>query len=76
MAEAFNNSFFSPSVGKILADEIPLLHHEPEVYLNLTGQRFSLKAPVVDKVYNLLRTIDEKKSDIDTKIKIIFKNTC
>ena len=58
MAEAFNNSF--SSVGKILADEIPLLHHEPDVYPNLTYQRFSLKAPIVDKVYNLLRTIDEK----------------
>ena len=60
MAEAFNNYF--SSVGKNLADEIPLSQHEPEVYLNPTDKRFSLKPPTVDKVYNLLRTIDEKKS--------------
>ena len=48
MAEAFN--------------EIPLAQYEPSVYLNPTDKRFSLKPPTVDKVYNLLRTIDEKKS--------------
>ena len=60
IAEPFSNYF--SSVGKNLADEIPLTHHEPEVYLNPTDKRFSLKAPTVDKVHNLLRTIDEKKS--------------
>ena len=60
MAEAFNNYF--SSVGKNLADEIPLSQHKPEDYLNPTDKRFSLKTPTVDKVYNLLRTIDEKKS--------------
>ena len=60
IAEPFNNYF--SSVGKNLADKIPLTHHEPEVYLNPTDKRFSLKAPIVDKVYNLLHTIDEKKS--------------
>ena len=60
MAEAFNNYF--SSVGKNLVDEIPLSQHEPEVYLSPTDKRFSLKTPTADKVYNLLRTIDEKKS--------------
>ena len=60
MAEAFNNYF--SNVGKNLADEIPLAQYEPGVYLNPTDTRFSLKLPTVDKVYNLLRTIDEKKS--------------
>ena len=59
MAEAFNNYF--SNVGKNLADEIPLAQYEPGVYLNPTDTRFSLKLPTVDKVYNLLRTIDEKK---------------
>ena len=56
MAEAFNNYFSG------VADEIPLSQHEPEVYVNPTDERVSLKPPTVDKVYNLLRTIDEKKS--------------
>ncbi len=60
MSEAFNNYF--ASVGKNLADEIPSSENEPEVYLNPTDKRFSLKAPTVDTVYNLLRSIDEKKS--------------
>ena len=60
MAEAFNNYF--SNVGKNLADEIPLAQYEPGVYSNPTDTRFSLKLPTVDKVYNLLRTIDEKKS--------------
>ena len=59
MAEAFNNYF---SNVKNLADEIPLAQYEPGVYLNTTDERFSLKPPNVDKVYNLLHTIDEKKS--------------
>ena len=60
MSEAFNNYF--ASVDKNLADEIPSPENEPEVYLNPTDKRFSLKAPIVDTVYNLLRSIDEKKS--------------
>jgi hypothetical protein len=60
MAEAFNNYFVS--VGNNLADEIPSPEHEPEVYLRPTDKRFSLKAPTIDTVYNLLRCIDEKKS--------------
>ncbi len=60
MSEAFNNYF--ASVGKNLADEIPSPENEPELYLNPTDKRFSLKAPTVDTVYNLLRSIDEKKS--------------
>ena len=60
MAAAFSNYF--SRVGKNLADKIPLSQDEPEVYLNPADKRFSLKAPTVDKVYNLLRTIDEKKS--------------
>ena len=59
MAEAFNNY---SSVGKNLADEFSLSQHDPEVYLNPTDKRFSLKAPTVGKVYNLLPTTDEKKS--------------
>ncbi len=60
MSEAFNNYF--ASVGKNLSDEIPSSENEPEVYLNPTDKRFSLKAPTVDTVCNLLRSIDEKKS--------------
>ena len=54
MAEAFNN--FN------LVDEIRLAQYEPGIYLNPTDKRFSLKPPTVDRVYNLLHTIDEKKS--------------
>ena len=46
MAKAFNNYF--TSFGKNHADEIPLSQHEPEVYLNSTDKRFSLKAPTAD----------------------------
>ena len=60
MAEAFNNYF--SGVSKNLADEIPLPENEPEAYLEPTDTTFSLKSPSINTVYNLLLSIDEKKS--------------
>ena len=66
MAEAFNNYF--SSVGKNLADEIPLPENEPEDYLEPTDTTFSLKPPSIDIVNDLLLFIDEKKSVVLDRI--------
>ena len=50
MAEAFNNYF--SSVGKHLADEIPLPENEPEAYLEPIDTTFSLKSPSINTIYN------------------------
>jgi hypothetical protein len=61
IAETFN-SYFS-NIGEKLASEIPPSEHEPSFYLKPTDKSFSLQAPHVDTVYQLLSGIDEKKSE-------------
>ena len=46
----------------VLLTKIPLPENEPEAYLEPTDKTFSLKSPSINTVYNLLRSIDEKKS--------------
>ena len=60
MAEAFNNYFLS--VGKNLADEMPLPENEPEAYLEPIDKTFSWKSSNINTVYNLLLSIDKTKS--------------
>jgi hypothetical protein len=61
IAETFN-SYFS-NIGEKLASEIPPSEHEPSFYLKPTDKSFSLQAPQVDTVCQLLSGIDEKKSE-------------
>ena len=60
MAEIFN-SYFS-DIAADLAAEIPASEHKPETYLVPTNKTFTLEIPIIDTVYRLLKTIDEKKS--------------
>ena len=60
LAETFNLHF--STVGKNLAAEIPNEYIEPEFYMLRTQHRFSLKAPTVSTVRNLLENIDVRKA--------------
>ena len=60
LAETFNLHF--STVGKNLAAEIPNEYIEPEFYMSRTQHRFSLKAPTVSTVRNLLENIDVRKA--------------
>ena len=60
LAETFNLHF--STVGKNLAAEIPNEYIEPEFYMPRTQHRFSLKAPTVSTVRNLLENIDVRKA--------------
>ena len=56
IADAFNEHFTN------IAQEVPAAKVNPEFYLLYTDKPFSLKTPIFDVVFNLLRKIDEKKA--------------
>ena len=60
IAETFN-SYFS-GIGEKLASDIPAPVRDPVFYLKPTDKSFSLKTPSVNTVYQLLTTLDDKKS--------------
>ena len=60
IAETFN-SYFS-GIGEKLSSDIPAPVRDPVFYLKPTDKSFSLKTPSVNTVYQLLTTLDDKKS--------------
>ena len=60
IAETFNNYF--SNIGEKLASELSSSEYEPGFYLKPTDKSFSLQAPRVGTVCQLLSRIDEKKS--------------
>ena len=60
LSEAFNHHF--TNVGQTLANEIPQVKKEPEIFLKPTNKKFSLRPCKVDEVRKLLNKMDGKKS--------------
>ncbi|XP_068713190.1 uncharacterized protein [Montipora foliosa] len=60
IAEELNLHF--SNIGERLASKIPASDIEPETYLTPTETSFSLKAPSLNVVYNLLSKLNERKS--------------
>ena len=60
IAETFN-SYFS-GIGEKRYSDIPAPVRDPVFYLKPTDKSFSLKTPSVNTVYQLLTTLDDKKS--------------
>ena len=60
MAEAFNEHF--TNIGQGIAQEVPALEVNPEVYLSYSDKAFCLKTLNLDVVFNLLCKIDKKKA--------------
>ena len=60
MAEAFNEHF--TNIGQGIAQEVPALEVNPEVYLSYSDKAFCLKTLNLDAVFNLLWKIDKKKA--------------
>ena len=60
IAETFN-SYFS-GIGEKLVSDIPVPVRDPAFYLKPTDKSFSLETPSVNTVYQLLTTLDDRKS--------------
>ena len=60
IAETFNEHF--TNIAQVLAEDIPGVDVNPEVYLETTDKSFFLQTPGIDIVLNLLKKIDDKKA--------------
>ena len=60
IAETINEHF--TNIAQVLAEDIPGVDVNPEVYLETTDKSFSLQTSSVDIVLNILKKIDDKKA--------------
>ena len=66
IAETFNEHF--TNIAQVLAEGIPGVDVNPEVYLETTDKSFSLQTPGIYIVINLLKKIDDNKATSLDKI--------
>ena len=73
IAETINKHF--THIAQVLAEDIPGVDVNPEIYLETTDKSFSLQTPGIDIVLNLLKKIDDKKATgLDNILFAIFSN--
>ena len=64
IAETINKHF--THIAQVLAEGVPSVDVNPEIYLETTDKSFSLQTPGIDIVLNLLKKLDDKKAtDLD-----------